>query len=272
MRLRQIQDECDRRNIPVLNRVENLSRTVKSVGAQCYAAAGVRTPRVIVIHDPDAFTRNPREIPFPLIIREDRRHAAETCVVHEPAELRRVRWSRFVRPVAAEYIDVRDPRDGLYRKYRYIVAGPFGVPRHLIVSQSWEVRAAQRLRNRETRAQELAFLEQPEPNHALFRRIQQSLRLDLVAFDYSYDAQGQLVIWEANPYPGLGYASGPDVEYTRAYVERSFAAVTAMHLDAGGIELPSRIEQVLAACQPPSGRGSADSSSAQRRTTSASAA
>ena len=165
------------------------------------------------------------------------------------------------RPVAAEFIDVRDPRDGLYRKYRYIVAGPFAVPRHLIVSRTWEVRAAQRLRNRETRDEEIAYLEHPEPNHMLFHRIQQSLRLDLVAFDYSYDAQGQLVIWEANPYPGLDYAKGPDVEYTRAYVERSFAAVTAMHLDAGGLELPERIEQMLASCRPPTSRDSPGKSS-----------
>ena len=108
------------------------------------------------------------------------------------------------------------------------------------------------MRNPSTRQEELTYLEQPEPNHALFQRVRQSLHLDLVAFDYSYDPQGQLVIWEANPYPGLHYASGPDVEYTRPFVERSFAAVTAMHLAAGRLEIPTRIARMLEAC-PPSG-------------------
>ena len=98
----------------------------------------------------------------------------------------------------------------------------------------------------------------------LFQRIQQALRLDLVAFDYSHDPEGQLVIWEANAYPGLNYAKGPEVEYTRAYVERSFAAVAAMHLDAGGLALPERIEQMLASCRPPTARVSPGRSPSER--------
>ncbi len=251
-RLQQIQHECDVRQIPVLNRAECLSHAVKSVASRRITATGVRTPRVEEIHDPEQFLRDQRGMPFPMIIREDRRHAAETFVVHNVAQLRQVPWQRFTKPVAAEFIDVRDPRDGGFRKYRYIVAGEFGVPRHLIVSSTWEVRAAQRVRNQNTREEELAYLEQPEPNHALFQRVRKSLHLDLIAFDYSYDGQGRLVIWEANPYPGLHYASGPDVEYTRPFVERSFAAVTAMHLAAARMEIPARIGQMLHSCQPPS--------------------
>ena len=44
-------------------------------------------------------------------------------------------------------IAVRDPRDGLYRKYRFVAARDYGVPRHLIVSRHWEVHARQRVHN-----------------------------------------------------------------------------------------------------------------------------
>jgi hypothetical protein len=186
---------------------------------------------------------------FPLIIREDRRHSADTCLVRHPREMDQVPWHQFAQPVAAEFIDVRSPVDGLFRKYRYVAAGQIGVPRHLIVSRTWEVRASQRERTALSRGQEAAYLDQPDPNHPVLQRIREALGLDLLAFDYSYDPEGRLVVWEANPYPNLSYPRGEKLGYTKRFVERSFAAIAAMYLTAGQLELPPRICQLLGPCR-----------------------
>jgi hypothetical protein len=126
-----------------------------------------------------------------------------------------------------------------------VAAGDFGVARHLIVSATWEVRAEQRIRTPGTRAEETKYLDGHDPNHDILQRARRMLGLELIAFDYSYDAQGQLVVWEANPYPCLSYPAGPGMEYTRPYVERSFAALAAMHLTAAGEELTPRVQALL---------------------------
>ena len=65
---------------------------------------------------------------FPLFVREDWRHSGPVCRVESPSELKNVPLRKFRRPVAVEFIDVRDQRDGLYRKYRYLAAGDVGFP------------------------------------------------------------------------------------------------------------------------------------------------
>ena len=78
--------------------------------------------------------------------------------------------------------------------------------------------------------------------------------LDLVAFDYSYDASGQLVVWEANEYPDLSFPAGADVEYTRPFVERSYAAIAAMYLRAAGSRIPSSLMSKISQQVPQNGR------------------
>ena len=126
----------------------------------------------------------------------------------------------------------------------------YGVPRHLIVSRHWEVSAAKREHNHLTKSDEIAYLNQRDANHDILQRIRQALQLDLVAFDYSYDPAGQLVIWEANPYPNLSHPTGIGTEYTRPYVTRSFAAIAAMYLTAGGFDLHPYIIRSLESSAP----------------------
>lgn len=244
-RLLQIERQCRQRGIPVLNPAENLSRATKSSAASIVAELGVRIPRAVPVGDPASFEPERQGLQFPLIIREDRKHSAPTCLVKNRAELREVPWRRFSCPVAAEFIDVRDPADGLYRKYRYVSAGDYGVPRHLIVSREWEVRAAQREHNASTMQEELAYLEQPDPNHMILQQVRRALKLDLAAIDYSYTPNGRLVVWEANAYPNLSYPTRAGVDYAFPYVERSFAAIAAMYLTAAQLELPPRLAEML---------------------------
>ncbi|HUG93332.1 MAG TPA: hypothetical protein VML55_21005 [Planctomycetaceae bacterium] len=77
------------------------------------------------------------------------------------------------------------------------------MPLHLHVSADWQTRGTNCVYTEELCQEELAYLGGPDPNHARLQRARQALGLDFVAFDYSYDHEGRLVVWEANPFPLL---------------------------------------------------------------------
>ena len=238
--------QCHGRGIPVINRVERLSNSVKSVGARLIAGAGVRTPRIVPIENWATFRETLGGLELPLLIREDRGHGQLACLVERRTDLDRLPPGRFAHSMAAEYIDVRSPEDGMYRKYRYLAVGDRGVTRHLMSGNHWEVRPGNRLVNAATKGEELAYLSAPEPHHAALQRARRALGFDVAAFDYSYDRQGQLVVWEANPYPDLSYPANPLMTYSFPYVERSFAAVVRLYLQRAGLPVPAKLEDMLA--------------------------
>jgi hypothetical protein len=238
-------------NRTVLNPVECLTAGVKSSSSKLFQQHGVRTPRVEPIRNPQSFDPYEIGLQYPIIIREDRRHAGPMFHLRSTDDLSKVDWSQFESPVAAEYIDVRDPNDGLYRKYRFVSAGDFGVPRHLIVSKAWEVRAEVRVRDRITQREELAYGETPDPNFETLQGLRRAMGIDLVAFDYSYDRSGRLVVWEANAYANLSFPVGPNVEYTRPMVERSYAAIAAMYYRKSGLPIDPVLKSHLGNCYVP---------------------
>ena len=83
-------------------------------------------------------------------------------------------------------------------------------------------------------------------NHELLQRIRRALGLDFFAFDYSLDHQGQLVIWEINIMPGLGLPSAPGREYLHPPVKRAMAATVKMYLQRAGMEVPAKVDDLLA--------------------------
>ena len=250
-RCRELAAECDRRGIPVINRVERLSNSVKSVGAKLIAGAGIRTPRIVPVENPAEFRESLAGLDLPLLIREDRGHGQPTFFVQSREDLRRAPLERFAHPIAAEYIDVRSPEDGLFRKYRYLVVGERGVTRHMMAGSHWEVRPGNRVVCPATRAEELAYLNNPEPNRAALERARRALEFDVAAFDYSYDQQGRLVVWEANPYPDLSYPKNPEMAYSFPFVERSFAAVVRLYLERAELPVPTRLQDMLAGQDSP---------------------
>jgi hypothetical protein len=136
--------------------------------------------------------------------------------------------------VAGEYVDVRSA-DGWYRKCRYFMAGSRGSPRHLIVSPNWEVRPANRVRTKATREEELAFVTAACPHHALFDAARLALEFEIAAFDYSYDANGGLVVWEVNPYPDISRPPGEVGDYLAPAVERSYAILADFYAERAGM-------------------------------------
>ena len=189
--------------------------------------------------------RLPPELESPIIVREDRGHGLTSLLVENVAQWAAIDWKLFKRPVAVEYIDTRSSHDGLYRKYRYVAAGEVGISRHLMANRQWEVRPRQRVRSDPLRAEEIAYVNAPDPNHDMLQSARRALGLDIVGFDYSYDHDGNIVIWEANAFPDLDYPRQGSVDHIAAAVLRSFAAVARLYCVRAGLPVPSQVTALL---------------------------
>lgn len=244
-RAMELQDECRRRGIGVVNPLDKLTNTAKLLGSELMRTAGVRTPRSIRITDPATFRENLGGLSCPILVREDRGHGQPALLLEKAADAESLDLRQFQAPIAAEFIDVRDPADGYYRKYRYVAAGELGICRHLLANDAWEVRPERRLTSAALRGEELAYVSQPDPNHALLQKARAALGLDVVGFDYSYDRQGRVVVWEANPFLNLNYPKNRAAAHIAAAVERSFAAIAHLYLQRAGLPIPQQLAALL---------------------------
>lgn len=235
---------CDRLGIPVINRVERLDNAGKVAAARTLAALGVRTPRMHHINDPEEFRETFMGLEPPLFVREDLGHQGAMHRADTPAAVRAIDLSRFKRPVVSEFIDVSAASDGLYRKYRCFIAGDHAVSQHLQVSATWITRGTARIQVEKTKQEELAYIGAPDPNEALFQRARRALGLDLVGFDYGYDLEGRMVVWEANPYPYVAFARD-DTKYRNGALHRSVLAMVRMYLDVGAVPYPASVRRLI---------------------------
>jgi hypothetical protein len=243
---RRIQSYCDRAGIPVLNRVERLVNTTKHRGARIMAAAGLRVPRSAPITNHEEFRDTLMGLRLPLFVREDWDHWGPFEVARTAEEARAIDLSQFRMPLAVELVDVRDPKDGLYRKYRYIAAGPHGVAAHLQMSEDWITRGGKRITTDTAREEELAFIRGVDQNHGLFQRARRAMGLEFIGFDYGYEPDGSMIVWEANPLPAVNFAVNA-TKYRNEAIHSTFFAMTRMYLDGGGLPYPKRMERGLAA-------------------------
>jgi hypothetical protein len=232
--------------MPVVNRPERLSRAGKFEGARLMAEPGLRTPRVARISDFEIFKKDFLGFSFPFFVRDDCGHGGKIIRADTASEARAIALNTFKEPVAIELIDLPDAHDGFYRKYRYVVAGDFGVPHHLQVSAEWITRGGNRVFNETTRAEELAYIEAPCPHHDAFQRARKALGLDFIAFDYSLDQTGTPVVWEANPYPYLHF-SRKELKYRNDAMHRTMAILVAFYFERANLPLPPKLGQYVQA-------------------------
>ena len=161
---------------------------------------------------------------------------------------------RFEDPIAAEYIHVQSPRDGYFRKYRYLIAGDLGVSVSLQIGKHWEVRGRGRDVTTVTRREEVSYLSRPDPNYQSFQQARRALGLDVVAFDYSYTPEGEPVVWEVNVLPDIGLTSDPAISYVNVGLRRSNAALVRLYLKRAGLPIPERLDEVVGTGQAPTRR------------------
>lgn len=237
-------DECDAGGIRTLNRVDRLANASKSTAAKLIAAAGVRTPSMEVIRDVQEFYETQLGLSLPLFVREDWGHRGGMWRADTIEQLRRLPIRRLARPVAVEIVDVRDPRDGLFRKFRYVAAGDVGVSHHVQTSSGWVTRGECRVVNEVTRAQELEYIRHLDPRHDDLQRARRALGLDIVAFDYGLTPDGQLIIWEANPFPHIKF-SRRGLVYRNDALHRTMLAIFRLYLTTAGLAVPPQVEDGL---------------------------
>jgi hypothetical protein len=186
---------------------------------------------------------------LPLFIREECGHRHTFFRVDRSADLDRIPWRRLAQPVATEIVDARDPRDGIYRKFRYIAVGDWGRLLHVQFSSHWITRGENMIVDEKTRAEELALLGAPDPNHHQLQRARRALGLDFVAFDYGYDREGRLMVWEANPMPFLHFGSARIAHRTET-MHRIMAALLRLYLTRAGLPIPDRVAEIVDSHRP----------------------
>ena len=236
----RLAEECDAHGIRIINRVDKLLNASKSVGARLMLDAGIQTPRIEPISNMEDFRETFLGIDLPLFVRDDWQHGSKMLRADTREDVHRLPLEQFARPVAVELIDLPDRSDGLYRKYRYVAAGDHGVSHHLQVSRDWITRGNNREKTDLSRDEELAYIAEQDPNHAELQRARKALGLDFLAFDYSYDHEGRVVVWEANPYPYIGFSTRK-LAYRNEALHRTVAAMLAMYLDYGGLPVPDAL-------------------------------
>ena len=91
-------------------------------------------------------------------------------------------------------------------------------------------------------AEELAFVSAPNPYHDALDRVRRALELDYVAFDYSLLPDGELVVWEPNPYPVL-WESGAEADgylaYQKSHMDTVFSVVLDYYLRRARLPAPA---------------------------------
>lgn len=232
-----LQQSCAAANIPVVNRVENLSGGCKSRAAEVIAACGLRCATVLPARNRTELDAAISQVGYPCILRDDLRHG-EISVLRGPEDRAQLRFRSLPDQVVCSFIDTADEH-GIYRKYRSVLVGERCVPRHLIPSRNPLVRQSQRVFGHDLIAEEIAFLDSEDPNHERLDAARRALGLDIVAFDYSYDREGELVIWEPNPFPVNWDHDSEAIRNRLTYqlpaIERIHAAYARFYAERAGL-------------------------------------
>ena len=213
----------------IIHPVRVLSNSRRDVQFERLARAGLRTP--VVVDIAEGFDSDRGGLSLPIVVRKRWGHCMALTRIDSEEQL--AEWldaedRTSGQWVATEYIEVASP-DGLYRKYRYVLFGDQGVCRHLIVSSQWEVRPKGRVLTEDTIAEELRFVGAPCEHHDVLDAARRELEFDIAAFDYSFDANGGMIVWEVNPYPDLSTPRGRPGEYLSESLLATNRALSALY-------------------------------------------
>ncbi|MEC4815272.1 MAG: hypothetical protein SAK29_18640 [Scytonema sp. PMC 1069.18] len=234
---KELEAQCEEYNIPIINPVDRLSNSIKSVAAKVIESVGLRTAKTIPITEPQEFKKTLGGLSTPFLIREDWIHGSHIYFIQHPDEVQNVPFDKFIAPIALEFIDTRGA-DGLYRKYRYFAIGDEGVSGPLMVSKAWEVRDNRdRVMNESAIAEEIAYISSIDPNHEKFQQARKALGFDFIAFDYSYDLQGNIIVWEPNPFAVIWGSTDNDPvrKYQMPSINRIYTALLKLYLERANI-------------------------------------
>ncbi len=184
--------------IPVINGVKNAAAN-HSFFMQTWHEHGLQCARCQNFDDFEELA-----LDYPLILRRDGVHRGQDVfLVNNPVEAQRLIDARKKDKaqanldLAIEYIDTRGA-DGYYRKYRSYVVGDRILPRHVFFSRHWLVNYEHLVANSDSVEANRMLVEGGEESALEVLKAARLTGSEIVALDYSKDADGRCVFWEAN--------------------------------------------------------------------------
>jgi len=170
---------------------------------------GIRVPKTVRFApkstDDVLKTMEENSIGFPFIFRMAGFHGGENMeLIEDIGQLKNIRKLPMDgrNYYIIEYLNYKS-KDGLFRKYRFFVIDGEAYPRHVIISDSWNIHAADRERvmDKDQRLldEEKAFLEGFDPSKTeIFRDMHKRLGLDYFGVDCNFGDDGLANIFEVN--------------------------------------------------------------------------
>ena len=234
-----------RSSAPVINDPTRVLTTGRMANAlRLGSLPGVTTPRTrlfprSLFEDADAGDRLAQEgfADYPLLLRSPGFHTGRHFVRVETREV--LNASAAVLPgeqlMAIQYLDACGV-DGHARKYRVMMIGDRLYPLHLAISRDWKVHYFNGAMDgaADFQAEEARFLDHmpdalgPRAMAAL-QAIQAALGLDYAGADFALDADGGVLLFEANAIMNMiPPGPSPQWDYRRPAIARAMAAAQAM--------------------------------------------
>ncbi|MGA2057879.1 MAG: tetratricopeptide repeat protein [Bradyrhizobium sp.] len=225
----------DPRAVTTTGRIDNAARLA--------ALPGVITPKTLAVaRDVLAGREAPAWMAehgfgFPLLLRSPGYHTGRNFVFVEKAEDLTAAVAELPGEeiLAIEYLDARG-KDGNARKYRVMMIGGRIFPLHLAISRNWKVHyfTSDMADKPDHRTEEMAFLADMravlgDKAIAALQAICERLALDYAGIDFGVNANGDLLLFEAN---ATMVIASPDNDPRWAYrhgpITAVIDAVTAM--------------------------------------------
>ncbi|MFZ0766619.1 tetratricopeptide repeat protein [Bradyrhizobium sp.] len=233
-----------RSKAPVINDPRAVMKTGRLDNATDLAALpGVMTPKVVLLPRARltglaAAARLTGEgFTFPLLLRSPGYHTGRNfALVEKAADLAAaVAELPGDELLAIEYLDARG-QDGNARKYRVMMIGGKIFPLHLAISRNWKVHyfTSDMADKPDHRKEEMAFLADMraalgDKAIAALRAVCGRLALDYAGIDFGVNAQGDLLLFEANATMVIALPDNdPRWAYRRGAISAVIDAVVAM--------------------------------------------
>ena len=235
---------------PVINDPAAVMKTGRiSNAARLAALPGVVTPKTLsvardLLAGPDGTAAIAAiGFTFPLLLRSPGYHTGRNFILVEKAAELSAAAANLPGSelLVIEYLDARG-KDGSARKYRVMMIDGKIYPLHLAISRNWKVHyfTSDMADQPDHRAEEAAFLgDMPlvlgDKAMGALKAIRDALGLDYAGIDFGLNADGDLLLFEANATMVIA-APAPDERwaYRRTAIARVIDAVVAMIRERAG--------------------------------------
>lgn len=219
---------------PIVNPPQAVLATRRMGNARRLAAVeGVRAPRMALMRRDEVLVAE--DFGYPLLFRAPGFHTGRFFERIERGDELEAALARLPGEelLAIEYLDGRGP-DGKYRKYRAIVVDGELYPLHLAISSDWKVHyGTADMRDPLHQAEEQRFLQDMRGTLgartiAALEGIAAALGLDYGGIDFGVDAEGRVLLYEANATMTVVVPEAHEAPYRRLPAERIIVEVIKM--------------------------------------------